>query len=56
MVCRLAASHVQELALVSILTVAAGHVVAAHISLRPAVHASTVGPRAFSFLPLVGSN
>jgi hypothetical protein len=41
---RLAAPHVQELALVAILTVAACHVVAAHISFRPAVHTSTAGP------------
>ena len=44
-VCRvLAAPHVQKLALVSVLAMPAGHVVAAHIPLRPAVHASTVGP------------
>ena len=39
---RLAAPYVQKLALLAILTVAACHVVAAHISLRPAVHTSTV--------------
>ena len=41
----MAAPHMQKLALVSVLAVTAGHVVAAHISLRPAVHGSTVGPR-----------
>lgn len=44
MLCRLSAPHVQELALISVLTVTAGHVVAAHISLLPAVHTSTAGP------------
>lgn len=38
MVCTLTAPHMQELALISILAVPAGHVVAANISLRAAVH------------------
>lgn len=48
----LSASHMQELALISVLTVTAGHVVAAHISLRPAVHASTASPLNLAFWPL----
>ena len=45
---RLAAPHVQKLALISVLTVTASHVVAAHISPRPAVHGSTAGPLALA--------
>lgn len=48
----LSASHMQELALISVLTVTAGHVVAAHISLWPAVHASTASPLSLAFWPL----
>ena len=47
----LPAPHVQKLALVAVLTVTASHVVSADISLGPAVHGSTLGPRAPSFLP-----
>lgn len=47
----LSASHMQKLALISVLTVTAGHVVAAHISPRPAVHASTASPL-IAFWPL----